>query len=338
MSENVHKPHLTSSEIASLWTQYQNDSMAICVSRHMINTVDDPYIKELLEFALSLSQKHVKIIKSYLTEENFPIPIGFTEADVNLDAPRLFSDELCLQYHYIMSVNGMTGYSLALGTSHREDVRKYYLSCLNDATELFNRSVDLVLKKGLVRRPPYIHPADQPEFVQSQKFLAGFFAEHRPLTAVEISHVHFDIRKLDLSKAFTLGCAQVAQSQKVRELFLRGAEIYTKQIEVLESILKSNNLEVPQSESSEVTTSRVAPFSDKLMMFHKGVFSSTSIAVFGASIGVTLRRDVAATYSRLMTEMMKYSEDTANLMIDNGWLEKAPCAPDREKIIRQRDS
>lgn len=338
MSEIQHNPKLTSPEIASLWTQYQGDTMATCVIKHMLKTVEDPKVKEILEFALSLSQKHIARIKEFFTQEKYPIPIGFTDDDVNLEAPRLFSDHLCLQYQYIMAINGMAGYSLATGTAHRQDVRNYFLKCFLEASELFNHSLNLLLSKGLVTRPPYVQPDTHPEYVQSQGFLAGYFGQHRALASVEISHLHFDIKKIDLSKSFTLGFAQVAQSKEVREFLLRGAEIYTKQIEVLSSILRDNDLAVPQSETSEVTNSTVAPFSDKLMMFHKAVFSSTTMGLFGASIGTSLRRDIGAIYARLLTEMMKYCEDNANIMIKNGWLEKAPSAVDREKIVRNQEN
>ncbi|MFC0560453.1 hypothetical protein [Halalkalibacter alkalisediminis] len=36
MREVSHHVRLTSAEIANLWSQYLNDSMAICVLRHLL--------------------------------------------------------------------------------------------------------------------------------------------------------------------------------------------------------------------------------------------------------------------------------------------------------------
>jgi hypothetical protein len=49
-------------------------------------------IQEVLEYALHLSEQHIKTVTAIMNAENFPIPYGFTEKDVDLSAPRLFSD------------------------------------------------------------------------------------------------------------------------------------------------------------------------------------------------------------------------------------------------------
>ncbi|WP_169797584.1 DUF3231 family protein [Neobacillus fumarioli] len=94
-----HQVRLTAPEIANIWSQYQNDTMVVCVYKYMLKIVEDVSIRPILEYSLQLAQGHITKIKQYFTEEKFPIPRGFTEADVNLSAPRLFSDELCLTLH-----------------------------------------------------------------------------------------------------------------------------------------------------------------------------------------------------------------------------------------------
>jgi hypothetical protein len=81
---------LTSTEIAALWTQYMNETMSICFSKYALETIEDPDIKKIYETALHLSERHVLTIKDFFTKEQFPIPYGFTEQDVNVKAPRLF--------------------------------------------------------------------------------------------------------------------------------------------------------------------------------------------------------------------------------------------------------
>jgi len=120
--ENQHKTRLTAPEIANLWSLYQSDSMVICVYKYMLQIVEDTSIRPILELSLRLAEVHISKIKEYLTQEKFPIPPGFTDADVDLSAPRLFSDDLFLSYTYIMSVNGMAGYAAALATNLRRDI------------------------------------------------------------------------------------------------------------------------------------------------------------------------------------------------------------------------
>jgi hypothetical protein len=67
-------------------------------------------------------------------------------------------------------------------------------------------------------------------------------------------------------------------------------------------------------------------------MFHKSLFGSTSIGVYGSALGTCQRIDLAMHYSRLIAEMGKYMEDGFNIMIENKWAEQPPLVDDREKL------
>lgn len=95
-NETPHNVRLTAPEIVNIWSQYQNDTMAICVYQHMLKIIEDVSIRPILEFSLKLAEGHITKIKDYFTQEKFPVPHGFTGDDVDLSAPRLFSDGLCL--------------------------------------------------------------------------------------------------------------------------------------------------------------------------------------------------------------------------------------------------
>lgn len=68
------------------------DSMSICVYKYFLKIVGNNEIKPILELALQLSKEHIKKITEFL--KGAKLPMGFTENDVNLNAPRLFSDQL----------------------------------------------------------------------------------------------------------------------------------------------------------------------------------------------------------------------------------------------------
>jgi methenyltetrahydromethanopterin cyclohydrolase len=85
-----HNVELTASEISQLWTSYQNDSMAICGIKYFLANTEDDNIHSVLEYALDISQKHVQQVTEFFNNENYPVPQGFTEQDVNLNAPVYF--------------------------------------------------------------------------------------------------------------------------------------------------------------------------------------------------------------------------------------------------------
>jgi Protein of unknown function (DUF3231) len=71
VEESIHNVPLTTGEIANLWTQYMNDSLAICVLSHTIETTQDKKVMEILEFARSLSEAHIEKITHFSIKRTF---------------------------------------------------------------------------------------------------------------------------------------------------------------------------------------------------------------------------------------------------------------------------
>lgn len=330
--EMEHSIRLTSPEMASLWTSYLSDTMAICVLKYILEKVEDSQIKQVFEYALELANTHIKTITEIFKEEKFPIPVGFTDEDVDLSAPRLFSDTYWLKYLHVMTIHGLTGYAVSLTTATRSDIRDYYTKCNRSSTELYNKTIDVLLSKGVFPRPPYISTPDKAEFVRKQSFLNGWFGDRRPLNSVEISNIFFNLNKDIVSRALKIGFSQVAKSNEVRDFMIKGADITFKHIEVFSSILHENDLPSALRLESEITNSTVPPFSDKLMLYHAQVLVITAIAFYGAGMATCMRRDLAVQYQRIITETQMYAEDGANILIKNGWMEQAPQADDRKAL------
>lgn len=324
---------LTAPEIASLWTQYIFDTMSICFFRYALEHIEDHEVKSIYQTSLELSKKHVQKITEFMSKENYPIPRGFTEEDdVNIHAPRLFQDPFYLNYIYIMSLQGMTGYALSVSNSIRSDLRKYYITCMSETMELFDQSIDLMLSKGLFTRPPIISPPDSIDFVKHQSFLTGWLGDRRPLNAIEIGDISFNMLKMHLHAALKVGFIQVTQSKEIRQHFMRGLDIANKHIKIFESVFKEDKLNSPISWQSMITNSTSMTFSDKYMMYQIQLSTQLSLSFYGSAMSVNSRRDIGADYLRLFLELLKFGEDGANLMIKNGWLEQPPTASDRESL------
>ncbi|MDN3015857.1 DUF3231 family protein [Paenibacillus sp. BSR1-1] len=324
---------LTAPEIASLWTQYIFDTMSICFFRYALEHIEDHEVKSIYQTSLEVSKKHIQEITVFMLNENYPIPRGFTEKDdVNIHAPRLFQDPFYLNYIYIMSLQGMTGYSLSVSTSVRSDLRKYYITCMSETMELFDQSIDLMLSKGLFTRPPIITPPDSIDFVKHQSFLTGWLGDRRPLNAIEIGDITFNVLKMQLHAALKVGFVQVAQSKEVRQHFKRGLDIANKHIQIFESVFKADKLNSPTSWQSMITNSTSITFSDKYMMYQIQLSTQLTLSYYGSALSVNSRRDIGAHYQRLILELLLFAEDGANLMIKNGWLEQPPTASDRESL------
>ena len=328
-----HHIPLTAGEIAALWTGYMSDEMSHCVLRHFAATVEDAQIRSVVEYALSLTEEHLAFKRELFDRERFPTPRGFGDGDVNLEAPRLFSDKFILFYLRQMGITGLSAYGVACGCSPRADVRAFYSHNVHTTLELLNRSTDLLLEKGIFVRAPQFPFPETPEFVENAGWLSGWFGDRRPLNAVEVTHLWLNTLTNALGRSLMLGFAQVASSADIRKYFIRGMEISRKHIDVFSSRLEQDQLPPPMTYDVEVTTSKEPPFSEKLMLFHTISLCGVGLANYGAAIGSSPRRDLAMDYARLASEVGTYADDGAELMIARGWMEKIPGVPEREALV-----
>ncbi|WP_077211947.1 DUF3231 family protein [Bacillus dakarensis] len=335
MPEFSHNVELTSSEIANLWSQYMNDSISICILSHTIEHTKDEDIKEVLMFANTTAKSHIEKITDLFNKENFPIPKGFSlEEDVNLNAPPLFTDTFMIIYMHVMTLLGLTGYAGAVATSSREDQIDYFSQCNKETMELYKRTARVMLNKGIFSKPPRINTPTGVQFVDNQNYLTGWFGKKRPLNAIEISGLSFNMVKVIVKVVLEIGFAQVSQTKEIQKYFQRGKKICENHFGALSSVLTKDELASPASWVSEVTSSTIPPFSERLMLNHIVILISAAIGYYGAAVSVSQRRDLALKYTSMMAEVGLYVEDGAQLLIKHGWLEQPPLADDRENLAK----
>jgi len=336
MDEKETQIRLTAGEISQLWVQYLNDSSNLCVLTYFIEKAEDNEIKPIIEYALELSKTHIKIITAILTEEKNAVPHGFKmDEDVDLTAPRLYSDVFMLHFINQMSKVGLTLYGAAVAASVRNDIQTYYMNCLTETMELYKRSTELLLSKGLYIRSPNLPNLEKVEFVKKQWFMLDVFGEKRPLIAAEVSNLFANLQRNALGVATLTGFSQVASNKAVKQFFLKGLEIGNKHIRLFRGKLEESKLPVPMGWDAEVTNSTTRTFSDKLMMFLTSGLISMSVGYYGTAVSQSPRGDLTSMYNRLSLEVQLYSEDGANIMIKNGWMEQPPMASDRDELIRK---
>jgi len=323
---------LTSPEIGALWSQYMNDSMVICVLQYFAAKSNDEETRTVIEFALGLSQKNIQDVTQIFKQEGMSIPVGFTNKDVNVDAPQLYSDILYLRYIKHLSTAGMTGYSLSVALAVRSDVRNHFLACNQSTMELDEKVTQMLLSKGLYIRAPYIPLPQEVMFVESPTFMGSLLGKNRPLNVLEIMLISANVSTNAMSRALMLGLSQVAQSPDVREFLVRGQDICKKHIKVFSTLLQDDDLPTPTTWDSEVQGATTPPFSDKMMMQQVTALVAVGLANYGMALGYSTRVDVAADYVRLMAETGQLGEDGAHIMIKHGWMEQPPQAVDRKKL------
>ncbi|TRZ38586.1 DUF3231 family protein [Niallia circulans] len=335
MKNNTKAP-LTSAEKANLWNFYMANTMSRCMFQHFLANVENKQIKKIIQDSDLLSQRITERVKSFFQEENIPLPAGFSEQDVNLTAPRLFSDSFYLLYIDMMYKLGLIFYSITLPNTTRLDIRQFITESMRDAANYSNQVTEVMLETGIYVRPPNIPTMNTQEMVERQSFFNGFFGDKRTLTGIEISQLFANIQFNTIKTVLLLAFSQVAESNEIRSYFIRGKHINIKQNTVFSNVLKQEDLPLTMPSQFNVTTTNIPPFSDKLMLFHISNLSSAKLRNFGDSIAVSPRHDLGSIYFRLMVETSNYAEDGGNLLIENNWMEKPPHNVDRNLLAKKK--
>jgi Protein of unknown function (DUF3231) len=323
---------LISTEMGKLWATYMGNTMSRCVLQYYLQHVEDKDIKKVVEDALNICESFIQTIKKIFKEENFPIPVGFNDTDVNLDAPRLFEDEFYLHYLRYTGKAGLSLYSAGTPLVIRSDIRDFFTNCITTTVTLLNEVDKVMLAKGELTKPPQIPVPDKVDFVNKQSYVKGFFGDVRPLHALEITHLYDNIDNDVTSKCLLIGFSQVAKDEDVRKFMVRGKEITNKHIKKCSQILNKDNLSAISLLDPLVSDSTVPPFSDKLMMFHKLDMFSMKIRAYANAISLNGRPDIGSIFAKFIIDIGLYVEDGASIMIDRGWMERPPEAADRDEL------
>jgi hypothetical protein len=326
---------LTSSEIGTLWGEYVNGTMTDVINRYMITIIEDELIKAIFQDAIKTFGKQKQQIVAFMENEGFPVPIGFTDSDLYKNKPRLFTDIFCLNYLHVMTLHGLLGHTTSLGVSVRKDLRDFYDSCDNDAKRMYHQTIELLLEKGNFQRDPIFYPASNPEYISGLDFTDGFFGKGRKLAATEIISISFNLKKSIMAKTLSIAFSQVAQLKEVRKFLTESEKASDGHIKMFTKIMQADNLPVPKSWETEVTTSTDSPFSDKLMLYHIGFLAQASQNYHGAGLATAMRTDLVAAYESVILKNLMITKKWFNIMVQNKWLEQPPLAPNRKEISKE---
>ncbi len=332
MNTAEHNIRLTVAEVGSLWIHFMNGSMSKCTMSYFRARTKDTEIQPVFDTALSMVTSQLNTITKIFQQEEYPIPIGFTDKDVMMETPRLFSDSFHLNYVRNLAKTNMVAHALSVSLATRADKRALSMQSLKDSGDLDEQATKVMQSKGLAVRPPYITPRGHTEYMQSTDFLGSFFGQQRMLSAMEITHLFLNAQSNAIAKALFIGFSQVAHDEVIRDLFVRAADVIDKHVEIFNTSLKESGVPGPMSLDSDIMASTTPPFSDKLMLYHLVAVMNMALGYYAAAVGASLRADLMADYTRLTAEIEKFNWEAMSLLIDRGWAEQPPMAPDRKKL------
>ncbi|MEG3071479.1 MAG: DUF3231 family protein [Candidatus Syntrophopropionicum ammoniitolerans] len=337
MQQGMEESRLTAVEIGNLWFAYTSETLAHHLFVYFRKHMENPVIKPLATIMVDESRDELSQLKTIFTREDIPLPRGIAAEDIYLDAPRLFSDNLFIPLVRMMARAGLRFYTLAYTDSTRSDIREYFHQAVKRFLIHTQQAAELMQAKGIPPQPPQMPVPEQVDFVKKQGFMAGFFAKKRPLTALEINNIFFNAKANAFGKALLLGFSQVAQAAPIKQFIIKGENLANKFFTDLNKALQNENITVPPSFDGEVLDSTESPFSDRLMLLFTAFMNTIGLQRYGRGsiLAMCQRRDLNAMFARMIMETGALGNEGSKLLIDRGWLEQPPLAPDRQALAEQ---
>jgi hypothetical protein len=334
-ASNAQKPmnKLVTTNISNLWQAYITNSLYVGFNTHALQVIEDKNIRNLYELGKQLAQDNLKHLEGIFHQMDFPVPLGFTDADVNLKAPRLFTDHFLLYFFHVMTSNGMIGYGLSMSTSVGKQVREYNKNGLMQSVELYEKSIELLQSLKIFDNFPQTSIPATPEFVHEQSFIINFMKDQkRTLDILEITSIFAHLKTTIMHKALAIAFSQVANLKEVREVMKENVETTEKNIKNFTSMLHNDFLTTPRMWDTDITDSNVPPYSDRLMLTLIAALISIAISNYGSGMAVSTRMDLAPVYASAIARKGKLGIDVAKVLIKSGWLQQPPLATDRNVL------
>ncbi|WP_242966763.1 DUF3231 family protein [Desulfosporosinus sp. FKA] len=69
-----------------------------------------------------------------------------------------------------------------------------------------------------------------------------------------------------------------------------------------------------------------------MLLFHTTTIVAYILSAYGTGLSRITRKDVIATYMKLMTEILAIAKSGSDLLIKNGWMEKVLETANRRKL------
>ena len=154
----------------------------------------------------------------------------------------------------------------------------------------------------------------------------------RPMNSAEAGNIYINLTMTCVAKAICLGFYQVTKNKEVRQFLEKVLKIINKNFGIFSSLLREENLHVPQLLDTQVTNSTVAPFSDKLMMLKVGFLLGASLSYYGTAHGCKFESYLIGHCEAAILRGLKLLPNWGTIIIKNGWLEKLPEANDRKEL------
>ncbi|KKI92900.1 hypothetical protein WQ54_06895 [Bacillus sp. SA1-12] len=328
---------ISASEVGTLWLTYEEKTLIMRMLEYFIEKTDDQQAKNILGGLWQELNFFVLQIEQLFEDQGIVKPVGFTSEDVNLEAPKLYDNGFDIMFVRILKEVSMGMYTINMNMAYNDKVMQIFEGLTTVTQKIYKLATLYLLERGILTLPPKVTMPKTTEFIKSKAYMKGFkfVGDKRALNDIELGFLHHGIETNNIGMQLITGFAQCAEHKEVKQYFQKGKELAKKQIKIMEDILLESDVQFSATSGSTVTTSTIAPFSDRLMMHC--IYLLNGFGIVGSSFGTffCLRNDISLKLTLLAKDIYFYGQDGVKIKIKHGWFEEPPQMEDRSEIIKK---
>ena len=261
---------------------------------YFIEQADDNQAKEIMKNAHMKVINYLEDIKAILKNEGAAIPVGYREKDVNIGVPKLYDNMFDIMFCRLVSSISMGLHTLHMSMAYRKDIVLLYKELTTFTQSVYDECVDYLQKERCFTTSSCYIYAKVCKFPDGTNYMSGFnlFSEKRALNTVEIAHLYNAIESNIIGMQMMTGFAQVANEPEVKKYFIKGKELAKKIVTDYTQLFLQSDIQPPSTWGANGTDSKVAPFSDKLMMYCTSIFCGFGLGAYALGTAFSLRSDL----------------------------------------------
>lgn len=317
--ENENKPDLSSTELGALWLTYHKKTLILRMLEYFIQHAEDQQSESLMSDLHNELLQKVNKIKTLFENEGASVPIGFTEKDVNLKAPKLWDHGFNVMFSRVLKEISVGMYVLHLTMSYRKDVIELYEELFRMSGTYYRYFTDYLIGKNLLSCPNYVNMPKSADYITDKDYAKGtdILGDKRTINTVEYGYLYHGMETNVIGMKLMEGFVQTTKDEDLKKYFEKGRKIAKEQVEDINKKLFDENIQSPLMPAGTLGSSTEAPFSDKLMIFCNYLLTGLQMGAAGFGTGFSMRNDLQAKNAVFGKDIFQYQREGVQLMMSD---------------------
>ena len=308
-------------ELGFLWYLHSSSNMVNIFLGNLMETAEDPDLKDVLTEIKSLSSFQEQEALQFLADDGLNVTPFFSENDLHSPSEKIFSDQLMIEIIKHITSNGLGVLSFQYTDLTVPMVKNFFKEILNKLIQIDSSILNLLENKGLLQNRSFSYKNAED---RESKLFKVASTQQRPLNAVELASMLGSFQCNNVGLALCTAFSDAAKDEDTKSFLQDGIKLSYHQVDVLSQIYRENGVPAITGLEAHVHKVNKSPFSDKLMANLIMFLNPIGIGNLQTAVVSSYKKSHVKTLKELIDQVEGYSEKGFKLLVRKGWLNEPP--------------